>query len=281
MANKTNKANNTISDANASAEAEYRAAVEEGKVATAIISGQQWVLGDLALKVEKVYGENRIQQFALDINYRGNFCTLGRYRLVCRAFPKTGGRPRFFASAQALQTHPDRFAIVENNPDLSKAEAVEIMRQWKAKNAGTTAADLDEDDEPDDEFEEEDTEPTPGSTSTPAKEAKAKGAKKTADAVQADEWSGNSKRWQAEVVVTANRAIDLAEVRKRCSPEQHRDLLAVLEPPHIETVRKAGEALAELAAFLHKLLHEAADTAIQEGRVKTSPKRAKEPRAEA
>jgi hypothetical protein len=263
MANK--KANNTIAPVT-DTEAEYLKAVEEGKAATADISGRQWVLGDLADKVGKAYGENRLSQFATDINYPNAICTLGRCRDVCRAFPKNRVRPRFFSCAQLLATHPDRFEIVERNPDISKAEAREIMSLWRAENPSTAEAEQPEDEDPLDEDDEAG--PIPTTTSTKA--AKTKGPKKTAD----NEWSGDSKRWQSDVVIVATQAIDLAEVRKRCSPQQRRDLLAILEPPLIETVRKASEAFGELAAWLRKLSNEAANTAIQEGHVRTSPKRA-------
>ena len=51
---------------NIDAEAEYLKAVEEGRAITAAINGKQWALGDLAAKVEKVYGENRLVKFAED-----------------------------------------------------------------------------------------------------------------------------------------------------------------------------------------------------------------------
>jgi hypothetical protein len=275
-------------------EAEYRAAVEEGKAIIAQLTGKQWELGDLAAKVEKVYGENRLKQFAEDINFPGNHCTLERYRPVCRAFPKTGVRPRFFASAQVLRKHPDRIQIVTANPEISKGEAREIMRLWRAAEQGTATPT--EQTEEDDLLEEADEPTATGAeqpeakdliaagtdtgtiseaTSTPAKAAKAKGAKK---AVNNDEWSGQSKRWQSEVVVVANNAIDLAdtaidlaEVRKRCTPEQRRDLFAVFETAHIATILKAGEAFTALGEWLSKLSDEASDEAIEEGLVKTAP----------
>ena len=115
-------------------ETEYLAAVEEGKAIVADVSGKQWALGDLALKVEKKYGENRLEQFVVDINFPGAACTLGRYRSVCLAFPKTGGRPRFFASTQILQRHDDRIQIVTANPNISVREARELMRKWRAEH---------------------------------------------------------------------------------------------------------------------------------------------------
>ena len=202
---------NNMIDTDATA---YRAAVVEGKSLTATISGKQWLLGDLADKVEKEYGESRLERFAADINFPGAGCTLSRYRSVCLAFPKTGRRPRFFAAAQALQAHPNRIAIVEENPDISKLNARENMRLWRAEQAGTAppAGEADEfadddllDDEreadieptptdaeqqPDDQdliepqedaelTDEAETEPTaPEGTLAPAKEAKAKGPKK-------------------------------------------------------------------------------------------------------
>src|SRR5262249_56131952 len=122
-------------------EAEYRDAVERGKAACASVSEKQWELGDLAATVTKVYGENRLERFAEDINFPGAPCTLGRYRSVCLAFPKTGGRPRFFASAQILQkaAHDDTIQkIVTANPNISASEARELMRKRRAEQAGAT-----------------------------------------------------------------------------------------------------------------------------------------------
>jgi hypothetical protein len=165
-------------------EAIYQDAVRKGRDAIAVISDKQWILGDLALQVSKVYGENRLERFAEDINFPGAACTLGRYRSVCSAFPKTGGRPRFFASAQVLQTHPDCLEIVKRNPAISKAAAREEMRKWRAEQNGTASSD-DVDADADDDLDEtdNDTEPTettetdtkPPATSTPAK------AKETAE----------------------------------------------------------------------------------------------------
>ena len=79
----------------ADTEAEYQAAVAEGVAIVASISGKQWALSDLAAQVVKAYGENRLAQFAPDINFAGAVCTLARYRDVCRAFPKKRVGPAF------------------------------------------------------------------------------------------------------------------------------------------------------------------------------------------
>jgi hypothetical protein len=120
---------------NTNQETEYEAAVEEGKAVVAAISGKQWALGDLADTIETKYGENRLEQFAKDIDFDGAVSTLERYRDVCRAFPEGRGRPRYFASAQILATHPKRWEIVEHNPDISVREAREITRQWREDEA--------------------------------------------------------------------------------------------------------------------------------------------------
>ncbi len=201
-------------------EAEYQAAVAEGIAIVKSISGKQWALGDQAAKVEKVYGENRLERYAEDINFPGAVCTLRRYRDVCHAFPKKRGRPRFFASAQVLATHPAKFEIVERNPDIGKQQAREIMREWRAEHASTatpTGADAEQPENEDLIEPEEDTEPTPGATSTPAKAAKAKGPKKTDSKEQAQ--LKENKRWFNSLVDLANGAIGAAEVM-RCTPDQ-------------------------------------------------------------
>ena len=61
------KAKATDASAPNDTEAEYRAAVQRGIAACAAISDKQWVLGDLAATVAKQYGENRLEQFAVDM----------------------------------------------------------------------------------------------------------------------------------------------------------------------------------------------------------------------
>jgi hypothetical protein len=243
----------------------YEDAVREGKAVTADVSDKQWALGDLAAKVAKHYGENRLERFAEDINFPGAACTLSRYRIVCLAFPKTGGRPRFFASAQVLQTHDDRRQIVRDNPNITQREAREIMRQWRAEQ-GTS-------DQPDETDQaEEDTAPTAAaSASTPAG-AKAKKAKRRTTAEQAN--VNESKRWIADLVVSANNMIREAEAINNCMPEQRQNLrMAVaMAPTAPERIRKACEAMFRLAEWLEKLGEEEVETAIHKGRVKTAPR---------
>jgi hypothetical protein len=115
---------------NNDSEAAYKAAVERGKAIVASISGKQWALGDEVDAVTKIWGEVRLADYCKNINFSGAPSTLGRCRDVCRAFPKNRVRPRFFASAQYLATLPDRFKIVERNPDISKAEARKKLHEY-------------------------------------------------------------------------------------------------------------------------------------------------------
>jgi hypothetical protein len=210
-------ATNTI----APADIGYDDIVRKGKAIVASLSEKQWDLGDLAAQVEKAYGENRLEQFAVDINFPGAPCTLSRYRSVCVAFPKTGGRPLFFGSAQKLQTHPDRHQIVRDNPQITKREAIELMREWRAKQTGTPAADeAGDEEEVVDDLEATDTEPS----ATPVKP---KEPKKPISAEQAE--FNENKRWIAQDLARANDTISAAQVRhKPYTPKERQNIVKAL-----------------------------------------------------
>ena len=227
-------------------------------------------------------------------------------------FPKGRVRPRHFASAQLLATHPDRHAIVENNRDISKAKAREIMRLWRAKQAGAAlpAAEADEfaDDDlldvegaaeigptptdaklqsGDQDLPQEDaeltdeakTEPTaPEATSAPAKEVKAKGPKKKETEEEAT--LKENRRLLNIIVDIARAAIAERKTIEDYTPEDERQFSLVIEPDLAPTMEKGSEALAVLAAWYTKissLSDEASEAAIKEGRIKTSPKSATAP----
>jgi hypothetical protein len=257
---------------------EYQKLVAEGKEITAAVSGKQWALGDLADKVvTKIGREDKLVQFAKDINFSGNWCTLERYRTVCRAFPKNRGRPLFFGTAQVLAKLPEqeRFAHVERNPNISVREAQEIMKKWRGAEAKDD--DLPDEDQPEkeDPIEPEDAGPTP----TSAKAAMAKGPKRTADEVQEDVWLSDTKKWFHQVIVHANAATELNEVMK-CTPEQRRQLALTIEPELAEQIfENAAKAYLTFIAWFKEALAEASREVTQKGLVKTSPspKRRKEP----
>ncbi len=266
-------------------EPEYMTVVAECKAAITEISSKQWILGNGACTVTKKYGDNALERFAEDINFPGAACTLGRYRSVCVAFPKTGGRPLFFGSAQKLQKHPDRHQIVRDNPDITKREAIELMREWRARQNGT-AAPLADDVEADDELEEDvddveatDTEPSATADATDTEPvstpAKAKGTKKPISDEQVE--FNETKRWVGQELARANEIIGAAQVRhKTYTPKERQNLIKALTavPASLATMKQANHEHAEEIAWLEELVAEAKEEAAAEGRIKRSPKSA-------
>jgi hypothetical protein len=260
-------------------EAEYLASVERCKAAIADISKKQWVLGDEADKVEKRYGKNRLEHFARDIDFPGEPSTLGRYRDVCRAWPKNRGRPRFFASAQLLATHKDRFGIVERNPNISVREAREIIRKCNAGLAGAILAEAGdgENTEPTATTQEEDIKTNGGDNNVNSGEkgAKAKGAKKEASGERKPEWLRNIEGWFNNQVTAANAVTnELNTIMEKCNPEQRKQL-ATLEPTLLlDAAQSLEKKSAEFVDWIDTPLEEAADALNQKRTVVTpAPKR--------
>ena len=259
---------------------EYQKLVAQGQALTASVSGKQWALGDLADKVVTKTGrEDKLKQFAKDINFSGNWCTLERYRIVCRAFPQNRGRPRFFGSAQILATYPDmeRFALVERDPGISVGKAREIISAWNKAHPGAASPaddELPDEDQPEEDQPAEDTALSSTARSAPARAATAKGLKRTAGEVQADEWLRDTKGWVGKIIVQANAAIELNEIMK-CTAEQRRRITLAIEPElAVEIFEEAAKTYLRFVAWFKKALAEVSDEA--KSRVKTSPKR-KEP----
>jgi hypothetical protein len=102
----------------------YDAAVSEAKQIHQDIESAQWVrmrLGELAAKVEKEYGENKLKQFAKDTGWA--LCTLQRSRSVWRAWADKKASPPNFSVAQELQKLPQRADIVTANPKITASQA--------------------------------------------------------------------------------------------------------------------------------------------------------------
>jgi hypothetical protein len=127
---------------------DYKVAVFEGKQlvakyerADAEAENVKMLIGERADGVAKRYGENKLGQYAKDIGFVA--CTLGRCRSVYRAWygedaaayeAQTGKKaspPKSFAVAQELQAHPDRFAIIKDDPDISSRAARRKANQFK------------------------------------------------------------------------------------------------------------------------------------------------------
>jgi hypothetical protein len=278
-------------------EAFYADAVRKGKDANAVITSKQWILGDLALEVTKVYGENRLERYAEDINFPGAACTLGRYRSVCVAFPKTGARPRFFASGKILATHPDHIAIVERNPTISKAEAREKMRKWREAHPNNNTNNDDDDNRDDDDNDDTDAN-NHGDVivNNHGDDNKSKEGEKAEDTPGKGKGNGNGKSKGKPKPKPNDEEARLKETRRVCNTffdlvnavpdaaadvmkEEPSDLLKVVEPRLVKNARERCEkVLTDLCDPLDQLFAEAAEKLEQEGSVRTSPKPADEAR---
>jgi hypothetical protein len=112
-------------------DAEYQQMV---KSARAIVQRQEqdnWELGALASKVEKKYGEARLERFAEDIGI--NYNTLMHCRQTFLAWQKWGRPQISFWAAYALNKHPDRIDIARKNPTITDDQARGVARRYKAK----------------------------------------------------------------------------------------------------------------------------------------------------
>lgn len=113
------------------AEIGYEEAVAQAKQIIAKTASCQMRLGELADKIEKGYGEQRLRRFAADIGIAA--CTLERCRSVFRAWENQAPAPKSYSVAQELQAHPHRFELIRNNPDMTKREARRIMRRLRTE----------------------------------------------------------------------------------------------------------------------------------------------------
>jgi len=89
----------------------YEELVQEGKRAIAKESDAKWTVGDLALKVEKRYGESKLQQFAIDIGI--DYSTLRNRVAASRAWPGNVRRRTVSWSVHyELAGQDDRFDLI-------------------------------------------------------------------------------------------------------------------------------------------------------------------------
>lgn len=85
--------------------------VERGRVA----AQSQWVLGDLALEVETVYGEGRLQAFAEAISVE--YGSIRRYRDVSKAYePAKRFADLPWSVHMVLAGQPDRHDLLKSRP---------------------------------------------------------------------------------------------------------------------------------------------------------------------
>jgi hypothetical protein len=108
----------------------YKAMVIEAKQIVSTMETKRMRLGELAAQVETKYGEKTLKQFAKDIGVA--HCTLVRSRSVWRAWADIKATPpKFYSVAEALQAHPDRARIREEEPDITSSRARKLMRAYK------------------------------------------------------------------------------------------------------------------------------------------------------
>jgi hypothetical protein len=97
---------------------------------------RQMRLGELADTVERKYKDETFTNFAKEVGCVA--CTLERHRDVWRAWKGAPGRvlevvKSKYAVARELATLPlpKRYEVVEANPSITKAKAVEVMRDFR------------------------------------------------------------------------------------------------------------------------------------------------------
>jgi hypothetical protein len=137
----------------------YDEAVREGKelVRQLESEGAQLRLGELAHRHKAVHGErDTLRQYAEAIGIV--LCTLERYRTTYRKWADilALGLKLSYAVARALANHPDREAIIRENPDITKREAEALMRKYRGQNPDDADDEDDEQAEPDEDEDEED-----------------------------------------------------------------------------------------------------------------------------
>jgi hypothetical protein len=109
----------------------WETAVRECKEIIANQQRDQLRLGELAANVEKKYGDKTLAKLAEEIGIAA--CTLERHQSVYNAWKdeKPAPGPVSYAVLRALQDHPDRFNIVRENPNMTQAQALQKMREFK------------------------------------------------------------------------------------------------------------------------------------------------------
>ena len=90
-----------------------------------LAAGSRWVLGDLACRVGRRYGEARLEAFAEEIDV--GYSVLRDYKAVARAFPAeiVGPQTHSWSVYQALAAQEDRLELVSGEP-MTAAQAREL-----------------------------------------------------------------------------------------------------------------------------------------------------------
>jgi hypothetical protein len=116
----------------------YDKAVAEGKDIAARMDRDWRQLGELAHQVGREWGEEKLKDFAKDTGIP--YGTVKRERSVFRAYKDIGApEPRSYSVAKELATHPDRAKILQQHPQLTKAEAHKLICAYRKKERGNVS----------------------------------------------------------------------------------------------------------------------------------------------
>ncbi len=97
------------------------------KAGREVMSQTGWMLGDLAIQVERIFAESVLKNYAHDIGVSPQ--TVYNARTIARAFPEaTRPEALSFSAAKALAAQPDRQQVAERRPEITVAEAKELAR---------------------------------------------------------------------------------------------------------------------------------------------------------
>jgi hypothetical protein len=175
-------------------------------------------LGEIADKLERKYADRTLAKFARAIGLAP--CTVERHLSVYRAWKGKPARgPVLYGVLRALQDHPDRASIIEENPKLTQKEAQKMMCAHKEG------------------FSTDATGKTNGKT----------------------DWDKHNRQMVKTVYRLARDACRAAHIiGERLTPEQKRSLLKALEVHSLNVVKQGGEALLELFDYFQALLPEEA-----------------------
>ena len=110
-------------------------AIAKGKKLAAIFKAAEWEPGKLADQLEPKYGDKTLARFAKDIGL--DAVQLSRCHSTYRAWKgkKIKEPAPKFAVLQALQAHPKRERIINNRPNLTRAEARTLASNYRQAQA--------------------------------------------------------------------------------------------------------------------------------------------------
>jgi hypothetical protein len=111
----------------------YEEAVREGKQIAASMHRDNWRLGEIANQIETIYGNKTLERYADDIGL--SYETVKYCRAVARGWPHHNRRPRTWSVAKALLKHPDKYYIIEKEPEISVKQAVLAVESWKERRS--------------------------------------------------------------------------------------------------------------------------------------------------